>query len=369
MIWLAFLLLALAGLALLLFKLDGGNSVTVDPVAHYKAQLAEIENDEHQGAIDADGARAAKLELQRRLLKAGKPSDDVAQEGGSAGLPHNLMVGLGAAVLVFSGALYAFLGNPGAPAASSSPAEQASGTLIEDTGVTMGQALEQVREHLQANPQDIQGWKVLGQTARAVGDFAAAAQAYGELARMEASDPNWRANELEAYIAHAGGQITPAARLVLAALLTESPDHPAGQYYLGLVRLQSGDEEGARAVWLALADSSSPQAPWMPNLRQQLAALGVNPPALSEEDIAAVNSMTDEEREAFMLQMLERLEARLESDPSDPEGWMMLARSKLALGDKKGAIDALTAGIAANPGDSALELQAFLDNLQENPDL
>ena len=107
----------------------------------------------------------------------------------------------------------------------------------------------------------------------------------------------------------------------------------------------------------------------MPRLRQQLGALGVSPPALSERDMAVVDGMSDEEREAFMLQMLERLEQRLESNPADPEGWLMLARSKLALGDKSGAIDALQSGILANSGANSSQLQAFLDNLLENPDL
>ena len=369
MIWLLFLTLAILGLLILFLKLEGGTGVVVDPVAHYHAQLAEIEADEEQGSIDAEGARAARLELQRRLLKAGKATGPEPSPDNAGSLSIRAIGSFVVVILAVAVGVYALLGNPGVPAARPSPVEQASSRLVEDTGVTMGQALEQVREHLDANPEDVQGWKVLAQTARAVGDFATAAQAYGELARMEASDVNWRANELEAYIAHAGGQITPAARLVLAALISEAPDHPAGQYYLGLVRLQSGDEAGARAVWTTLADRSSPQAPWMPRLRQQLGTLGVSPPALSERDVAVVDAMSEEEREAFMLQMLERLENRLESDPADPEGWLMLARSKLALGDKTGAIRALQSGISANPGANASQLQAFLDNLLENPNL
>lgn len=369
MIWFLFLILVFAGLLILFLKLGAGAGVSVDPVAHYRAQLAEIEMDEEQGAIDADGARAARLELQRRLLKAGNATGSEPSPDNASSLSTQVIGSFAVVILVVAAGVYALLGNPGVPAAQPSPVEQASNRLVEDTGVTMGQALEQVKGHLDVNPEDVQGWKVLAQTARAVGDFAAAAQAYGELARMEAGDANWRANELEAYIAHAGGQITPAARLVLAALISEAPDHPAGQYYLGLVRLQSGDEAGARAVWTALADRSSPQAPWMPRLRQQLGSLGVNPPALSEQDMAVVDAMSEEEREAFMLQMLERLESRLESNPVDPEGWLMLARSKLALGDKTGAIKALESGISANPGANSSQLQAFLDNLLENPDL
>jgi cytochrome c-type biogenesis protein CcmH len=147
------------------------------------------------------------------------------------------------------------------------------------------------------------------------------------------------------------------------------PDHPAGQFYVGLAQLQGGNEAGAKAVWLALADRSAEDAPWMPLVRRQLAALGVTPPNLSSEDLNAVNSMTTEEREIFIQSMMQRLEDRLESSPNDPDGWAMLARSQLAMGDKNAAIETLKRGISSVSGEKSADLQAFLDNLLTNSDL
>ncbi len=367
MIWLLLALLAIAGLTVLFAGSRPVTGGTVDPVAHYRAQLDEIDADEARGAIDTDSAKAARIELQRRLLRAGQQDVVIAPHSSPLG-PKK--VGVAAAIfLAFAAGLYALMGSPGTPAVTSSPRQEAANQQVDNTGMTLGQALEQVRTHLEDNPRDMEGWRVLASTARSVADYVTAAQAYGELAQMNPDEPNWRANELEAYIAHAGGQLTPAARLVLAALIDKAPDHPAGQYYLGLAQVQSGNEAAARATWTALADRSSADAPWMPQLRQQLSALGVAPPALSDRDIAVVDAMSEEEREAFMASMLARLEDRLDSDPSDTRGWLMLARSKLALGDREAAITALESGIAANPGEKSVELQAFLDNLQENPDL
>lgn len=368
MIWVFLVVLAVAGCGVLFFRVGYAPENAVDPVEHYRAQLNEIDADEQRGAIDADSAQAARLELKRRLLRL-EHSDQqpVPERQLSAG---NTLVWFGSAgVLVAAAGLYLLLGSPGTPAANPSPRVQATSQLIEETGMTVGQALEQMRTHLKSNPRDMEGWRILGRTARTVGDYVTAAEAFSELARMNPDEPNWRADELEAYIAHAGGQVTPAARLVLAALLDKAPQHPAGQYYLGVTRLQAGDEAGARAAWTALADQSAADAPWMPQVRRQLSALGVAPPALSERDVAMVDGMSEEEREAFMASMLARLESRLESDPSDPQGWLMLARSRLALGNRTGAMEALQQGIAANPGEKSVDLQAFLDNLIENPDL
>lgn len=366
MIWLAFIAIAAAGLAALLMG-GRGRSDSVDPVAHYKAQLAEIDADEAREMIDVEGARAARIEVQRRLLKASKRAESGAVSVNSF-LPVKLLMAIALSIALPAAGLYMLMGSPDVPAANPSPRRQAEQRPIEAGGPTLGEALAQIKGHLKENPDDMQGWRILASTARSVGDFATSARALGRLAEADTQNADLRVEQLEAYLAHARGQVTPAVRLVIAALLDTEPDHPAGQYYLGLARLQAGDRDGARAVWTALADRSAPDAPWMPNLARQLSELGVNPPALSREDAAMVDAMTDEEREAFLASMLMRLEARLESAPQDIEGWLMLARSKLALGDQAGAIAALEAGIAANPGQPSAQLRALLDNLNQNPD-
>lgn len=362
MMWVLFAALVCISL-LMLFKAPRGLADKgMDPVAHFQAQLAEIDADEARQMIDADSAKAARLEVQRRLLRLNQEKQAPAATDANVMSVGTVILG-SMVFLAFTGGLYAVMGSPSVPAASPSPRFEAKNQLVEEGGPTVGEAIEEVRRHLQDNPRDMQGWQVLARTARSVGDYETAASAFGVLARMNPDDPAWRISELEAYTAHAGGQIPPAGRLVLAALLDAAPDHPAGQFYLGLAHLQSGNEDAARSVWIALADRSAADAPWMPAVRRQLASLGVGPPQLSDEDVAIVDAMSEQEREEFMASMLGRLQARLDSDPSDVAGWLMLARSKLALGDKTGAISALQSGISANPGEKSAELQAFLDNL------
>lgn len=366
MIWLVFS--ALAGIAILVL-LIGGKAVLneVDPVDHFRAQLSEIDADEAQGTIDAGAAATARLEIQRRILRSASTDNEAEHKAHTFGrLPLGAVVGLAVFVVLASFGLYGLLGAPGAPAAPVSAQTEAKARVIEAGGPTFGEAIEQLQAHLALNPRDMKGWEVLGETARSVGDYALAVEAFSELARMNPAEPEWRVEEFEAHMAHASGQITPAARLVLAALLGTAPEHPAGQFYLGLARLQSGNEDGARAIWTALADRSAADAPWMPIVRQQLSALGVRPPKLSTEDLEVVSEMTTDEREVFIRSMMDRLVNRLESAPDDAEGWMMLARSQLAMGDKNAAIKTLERGILVVSPDKSDELQAFLDNMREN---
>lgn len=367
MIWIAFFILLAASAGILVFRIKGEDTVA-DPVAHFKAQLAEVDEDEARGAIDTNSAQAARVELKRRILRAAEYAD-AAPIGEPERLPKRaLAVSIICVTVLVSGLLYNQLGSPDTPALIPRQLSTATDRPLEEGGPTLGAALQQVENHLALNPEDTEGWNVLARTARSVGDYALAAEAYGELARLEPDEPNWRVEEFEAYLAHGGGQVTPAARLVLSALLTAQADHPAGHYYLGLTRLQSGDTEGARAVWTALADRSASDAPWMPALQNQLQSLGVRPPSLSDRDMAVVEGMSDEDRMAFIQSMLERLESRLDSAPNDPEGWLMLARSYLALGDKDAAISSLNRGISVIRPEESGQLRAFLDNISAGTD-
>jgi cytochrome c-type biogenesis protein CcmH len=339
---------------------------SLDPVGHYRAQLSEIDVDEANGSLDAESARAARLEIQRRILKVASDETGQINHAGEQ-LPLKFSAMLAACVLIAAFALYYMMGNPTVPAAIPQSIQQAKQQLVEENGSTLGEAMDEVQAHLAENPLDMRGWEVLGRTARSVKDYATAAEAFGVLAQNSPNDTRWRVDELEAYLAHGHGKITPAARLVLAALLQASPNHPAGQYYLGLARLQAGDADGAKAIWTALSDRSAPDAPWMPVVRSQLSALGVGavggPPKLTKDDMAMVDQMTESERQDFIQSMMQRLEQRLESSPNDPAGWLMLARSQLAMGDKKVAISTLERGIQAVSPENSRDLQAFLDNL------
>ncbi|TNE64661.1 MAG: c-type cytochrome biogenesis protein CcmI [Alphaproteobacteria bacterium] len=363
MIWLALAILAAIAM-LLVATVRAPKSTATDAVAHYRAQLGELAEDRARGVIGEQEADAAKLEIERRILKAadgkvGTSSDDRAD---------NLPLIIAATALVAAFALYLLLGRPDLPAKPALVDSPRNQLVQEGDDTTFGDAIEKIEAHLDDKPDDKQGWQLLATTARSVRDFATAARAFQQLSELEPGDINWRVQTFESFLMLGEGQVSPAARLILTDILNRAPEHPAGQYYLGLALMQAGNQDGARAVWTALADRSAPDAPWMQGLRAQLAKLGVAPPKLSDEDMAAVQNMSEEGRQAFIKSMMERLATKLEDQPDDPDGWLMLARSHLAMGDREAAIAALERGLAAvSPGNKA-PIKAFLDNIGSNTD-
>lgn len=72
---------------------------------------------------------------------------------------------------------------------------------------------------------------------------------------------------------HSGGRISPAARLAFERAAELAPDHPGPAFFFGLAVLQSGDVEGARAVWNDLLAKAPAGAPWGRALAVRIAIL------------------------------------------------------------------------------------------------
>lgn len=80
-----------------------------------------------------------------------------------------------------------------------------------------------------------------------------------------------------ALIAHSGGIMTPAAAMAFDKAADIDPTHPGPPFFAGLALAQSGDVEGARAIWGELLERSPANAPWRADLAERLAAMP--PPA------------------------------------------------------------------------------------------
>jgi cytochrome c-type biogenesis protein CcmH/NrfG len=75
-----------------------------------------------------------------------------------------------------------------------------------------------------------------------------------------------------ALVAHAEGEVVPAARLAFDRASQLDPTHPAPRYFLGLSWLQAGRPKEALAVWYELRQMTPPDAPWSEELERMIGA-------------------------------------------------------------------------------------------------
>ena len=127
------------------------------------------------------------------------------------------------------------------------------------------------------------------------------------------------------------------------ARLAEDPNDATGWTLYGRTLMLAGDmANGLRAYERALELTDTPDIRTEYEAALKFAAQARSGP--SADDIAAMQSLSPEDRTAAIENMVDGLRARLETDPTDVEGWVRLLRSRKVLGQDgaaKADMDAL----------------------------
>lgn len=211
-------------------------------IAAYRTRLAELEIEREAGLVSAEDAAALKAELDARLLSEAQVEDPAMQAGsGRRWLPALLTSVL---LLLFAGGWYALSGSWKAQQ------QLASGAAEEDQVAAMVQKLQQ---RLQQQPDDPEGWAMLGRSYFVTQKFTDAAKAYGEAnARAAQPNPEWLAGQGEALAFARDRDLQGTPLQLFERALAIAPDYGKALWYAGMAAAQSGDIATAKARWSKL---------------------------------------------------------------------------------------------------------------------
>jgi cytochrome c-type biogenesis protein CcmH len=166
------------------------------------------------------------------------------------------------------------------------------------------------------------------------------------------------------------GVVGEPARRAYETLRTLEPESIEPQVWLAIAKEQDGDLAGAAADYKALA-AAKPEDPWRSLLDQRIEsvtmklvetpAVGVPPVEAKDAGGEDFHTMTPEQRQAFIEQMVDGLASRLKTDGKDLAGWMQLVRSYVVLGRPQDANTALAEARKNFDGDekALAQLQAL----------
>jgi cytochrome c-type biogenesis protein CcmH len=358
MLWLVFTAMTGLALVLVLYPLlrkaapeslaAGGHDLAV-----YRDQLRELEADAERGAIDADELEAARTEIQRRLLTAAERQPAKNQAESHPRSRHADFIAalcLAVALPAAAAALYLWLGapqQPGVPFAERPATPQRAAEVAPE----MKAAVAGLSQRLEENPDNRQGWLMLGRSYGVLKRYAEAAEAFGRAAAL-GDDADVRMAQGEALTHAAKGTVTPAAEAAFRQALAFEPRHIGGRFYLAVMEAQRGRMRAALDIWLEIATDTPADAPWREALMQRLEdaarRLDLDLAALLPKSPAGGKAATGQpglggtpEEQQQIRNMVARLAARLEDNPDDLEGWLKLARSYRVLGDKPKTLTAL----------------------------
>jgi cytochrome c-type biogenesis protein CcmH len=173
--WVAGAALALVAVVLLLrpllFKKSASMVSRRDAnVSIYRDQLRELEADLKSGVLAQADYERSRRELEARALEdAARPELAPAAPASRA-----LAWGLGAGIPVFALAVYLVIGSPGAL----SPADEMHAVTVQQ----LESMVERLAAKLRENPDDVEGWKLLGRSYSVLGRFPESADAYAKAA-------------------------------------------------------------------------------------------------------------------------------------------------------------------------------------------
>ena len=298
----------------------------------YRDQLAELTRDEQRGLLTPEQARAAQIEIERRILAL-----DEGKKFQPARPPsHHLTLAM-AVILPLAGfGLYLMLGSP------QLPSQSAMDRLAEERQRTSPavQALEAKVEH---SPSDAQSWIDLGRAYVDVERAKDAKDAFAKAMALGRKETDLLRQFAHAAILAEGGRVTTDAQSALQRALSADPGDPTSRFFLALAKAQNQDVEGALADWLTLERQLPPEAPLRQllteNIDKAARQLGKDPAKLpgraggsapagpSADDMAAAAQMTPEQRQAFIESMVERLAAKMKEEPDNLDGWIRLANA------------------------------------------
>jgi cytochrome c-type biogenesis protein CcmH len=173
-------------------------------------------------------------------------------------------------VVALSAGLYNFQGSPAQPSGS--------GALPE-----MDDVVAALAARLTANPDDLNGWKMLGRSYMTVGNYAGAVQAFEKAVELESAEDAQSLVSLgEALLAESGAGIAGRIASLFENALAIDPNNPQALFYGGIGAFNRNDTELAADRWEQLM-SLNPPAEIQGTLQQRIAEWrGEEMPAVAE---------------------------------------------------------------------------------------
>jgi cytochrome c-type biogenesis protein CcmH len=238
----------------------------------------------------------------------------------------------------------------------------------------IGSSIATLEAKLKENPNDAEGWRMLGWSLFETGKFAESAQAYKRATQIEPKKGEYWSSLGEALVLAGKGDVPPDAKSAFETAINLDSKDPRARYFLAVAKDISGDHKGAIDDWIALLTDSPPGAPWEADVRRIIsevaakekidvsgrlanlqpapasggAAIATAPiPGPSPQQMREASGMPKGQQDMMIQGMVEGLETKLKDNPNNPNGWIMLMRSRMSLGETAKASAALKSARAA----------------------
>ena len=196
----------------------------------------------------ADGAiDQATYDYERKQLEYDLAAD-LRSDKGSTTRPGGQ---ISAAVLVAvfvpigAGALYLHLGDPAAITQTRDATPTASVTDGTQTAPALSEMLPQMEERLAQQPDDVDGWRLLGRSYLTVAEFGKARNAFEKALALDEDDVPTMAQLAESIGMTQQGELAGEPAILITRALTLDPDNEHALWLGSIAQQQAGNHDAA----------------------------------------------------------------------------------------------------------------------------
>lgn len=264
---LAAFMLALALAVLLPVLLRSSDKLTApantDPKATNlqlaRERLAELESERQRGNLNATEFEQARLDLEAMLLNDVNTAPNTtptttSAASGSAGKNNRwLAISLFLLVPAFTIALYFKIGSPDAVDGSLAARAPMAAGQMDGQQPSIEAMVEKLAARMQQDPDNGEGWFMLGRSYMALQRYPEAAAAFKELHRLAGDEPQVLVIYADALAMVNGGRMSGQPEQLIQRALEIEPENKTALWLAGIARAEQGDHQTAIQHWQRLS--------------------------------------------------------------------------------------------------------------------
>ena len=247
---------------------SGGEASAATSV--YRDQKRQLDEEFAAGAISADERDAAIEELAARLSAELDTTPSPSEEAVPAASSRARLVW--ALVLVFTlpataGMLYVMLGNPGALQPGAAAVESQAPT----SAAQIEAMVEKLAERMKSNPDDPNGWVLLGRSYAVLGRFQESADAYRRASTLSPSAAGTLADWADSLAMANGQKLEGEPSKLIERALAIDPNNPKALALSGSAAAERRDFSAAITAWSKLLSQLPPGSEGQKEVEQMIA--------------------------------------------------------------------------------------------------
>lgn len=244
----------------------------------FRQRLAELDGDLAAGFLDQDQYDASRRDLERELIYDldGTPDGTkVSSAGQGRDRAHRYpALALTLVALVSVGAVLAYLqlgereiiprieAMAGTPHGGGAPGEGAPSLEVLVKGLA---------ERMEQNPENPEGWLMLGRTYVAIGQASKALVAIERAYKLAPEETNVQIAYAEALAANNGNQLQGRPAELIRTVLAKDPGNPSARWLDGMFAYQQARYSDAVEAWQGILNELDPSGEEANQMRQMIA--------------------------------------------------------------------------------------------------